>query len=142
MRTLLRTALLGLCMNVSVLFAAASGDEILGTWVTDSGESKVEIVKNGQIYAGKIVSLREPERDGKPVHDANNKNAALRERPLLGLEILSGFKHTSNGLWTGGTAYSPRKGESYPAELSVTKDNQLDVKVKDGIITKHVFWTR
>ena len=142
MRTLLWTALLGLCMNASALLAATNGDAILGTWVTDSGESKVEIVKNGQIYAGKIVSLREPERDGKPAHDANNKNAALRERPLLGLEILSGFKHTSPGLWTGGTAYSPRKGEAYAAELSVTKDNKLDVKVKDGILAKHVFWTR
>jgi uncharacterized protein (DUF2147 family) len=141
MRTLLWTALLGLCMNAPLL-AATNGDEILGSWVTDSGESKVEIVRNGAIYSGKIVQLKEPERDGKPVHDVNNKNAALRERPLLGLEILSGFKRTSNGLWTGGTAYSPRKGEAYPAELSVTKDNTLDVKVKDGIITKHVFWTR
>ena len=142
MRTLLWIAILSLCTSATALHAATNGDEILGTWVTDSGESKVEIVKNGQIYTGKIVSLREPERDGKPVRDANNTNTALRERPLLGLEILSGFKHTSNGLWTGGTAYSPRRGETYPAELSVTKDNRLDVKVKDGIFTKHVFWTR
>ena len=142
MRALPWTALLlGLYMNSSLL-AATNGDEILGTWITDSGESKVEIVRNGAIYSGKIVQLEEPEREGKPVHDVNNTNAALRERPLLGLEVLSGFKRASNSVWSGGTAYSPRKGEAYPAELTVTKDNKLDVKVKDGIITKHVLWTR
>jgi hypothetical protein len=32
-----------------------SGDEILGNWVTDGGESKVEIVRNGDAYSGKIT---------------------------------------------------------------------------------------
>ena len=45
MRTLRWIALLSLCMDAP-LFAATNGDEILDTWVTDSGESKVEIVKN------------------------------------------------------------------------------------------------
>jgi hypothetical protein len=40
MRTLLSTVLLGLCMNASALLAATNGDEILGTWVTDSGEDR------------------------------------------------------------------------------------------------------
>lgn len=122
--------------------ADAAQDAIAGSWLTDGGDSKVEIARSGSSYAGKIVWLKEPERDGKPVHDANNSNAALRDRPIMGMDILSGFTYGSSGVWSGGTIYSPRKGRSYPAELSIGKDGRLDIKVKDGIFSKHVYWTR
>ena len=86
--------------------------------------------------------LKEPDREGKPVHDANNSNASLRDRPIMGVEILSGFTYAASGVWSGGTVYSPRKGRSYPAELSLAKDGRLDIKVKDGIFSKHLYWTR
>jgi uncharacterized protein (DUF2147 family) len=121
---------------------ADSQDAILGTWLTDGGDSKVEITSSASKYAGKIVWLKEPERDGKPARDAHNANAALRDRPILGLEILSGFSYASNGTWAGGTVYAPRRGRSYPAELSVGRDGRLDIKVKDGIFSKTVYWTR
>ncbi len=122
--------------------AADAQDAILGTWLTDGGDSRVEIARSGSRYAGKIVWLKEPERDGKPVRDANNSDAALRDRPVMGLEVLSSFTYASNGVWSGGTAYAPRKGRSYPAELSLTRDGRLDIKVKDGIFSKHLYWTR
>jgi uncharacterized protein (DUF2147 family) len=122
--------------------ADAQQDAIVGTWLTDDGDSKVEISRGGTSYVGKIVWLKEPERDGKPVHDAKNRDAALRNRPIMGLDVLSGFTYASNGVWSGGSAYAPRRGRSYPAELSLTKDGRLDIKVKDGIFTKHQYWTR
>jgi uncharacterized protein (DUF2147 family) len=45
-------------------------------------------------------------------------------------------------MWSGGTVYSPRRGRSYPAEITLAKDGRLDVKVKDGILSKHLYWTR
>lgn len=122
--------------------AADAQDAIVGTWLSDGGDSRVEITRSGPKFIGKIVWLQEPERDGKPVRDANNSDAVLRDRPIMGLEILSGFTYASNGVWSGGTAYAPRKGHSYPAELSVTRDGRLDIKVKDGMFTKHLYWTR
>jgi len=122
--------------------ADSGTDAILGTWLTDGGDSKVEIVRSGSQYAGKVVWLKEPERDGKPVRDVNNGTAALRDRPVMGLEVLTGFSYASNGVWSGGSVYSPRKGRSYPAELSLTRDGRLDLKVKDGIFSKHVYWSR
>lgn len=120
----------------------AAQDAIAGTWLTEGADSKVQISRSGASYGGKIVWLKEPEREGKPVHDANNSDASLRDRPIMGLEILSGFTYGSGGVWSGGTVYSPRKGRSYPAELSVAKDGRLDIKVKDGIFSKHLYWTR
>ena len=122
--------------------AADSQESIVGTWLTDDGDSKVEIVRSDSKYVGKVVWLKHPERDGKPVRDRHNTDAALRDRPIMGLEILRGFSYTPNGTWTGGTVYSPRRGRSYPAEISIDKDGRLDLKVKAGFFSKHVYWTR
>lgn len=138
---------LGVCALVAGATFPATGwsaaeDAIVGMWLTEDADSKVQITRSGSAYAGKIVWLKEPERAGKPLQDANNANAALRGRPIMGLEILSGFSYGSDAMWTGGTVYSPRKGRGYPAQLSLTQDGRLDIKVKDGIFSKHLYWTR
>ena len=125
---------------------AAAADAILGTWLTDDGASKVEVTASkaadgSSVYGGKISWLKEPTRDGKPLRDANNADAALRERPILGLPILAGFKASGSG-WSGGTVYSPRAGKSYPAELSIAADGRLQLKVNAGILSKTDYWTR
>jgi uncharacterized protein (DUF2147 family) len=125
---------------------AASADAILGTWLTDDGASKVEVTAGkaadgSSIYGGKISWLKEPTRDGKPLRDANNADAALRERPILGLPILAGFKASDSG-WSGGKVYSPRAGKSYPAELSIAADGRLQLKVDAGILSRTDYWTR
>ena len=122
--------------------SATGADAIVGTWLTDAGDSKVDIVATSGVYAGKVVWLKQATRDGQPLHDANNSDAALRDRPIMGLEILSGFKAATGGTWAGGTAYSPRTGKHYPAALSLTPDGRLRVDVKAGIVSKTVYWTR
>jgi uncharacterized protein (DUF2147 family) len=144
--TAVRIVAVGGCA-MTLLFPAparadAAQDAIAGTWLTEGGDSKVEISRSGTSYGGMVVWLKEPDREGKPLHDVNNSNASLRDRPIMGLEILTGFTHESSGVWSGGTVYSPRKGRSYPAELSIAKDGRLDIKVKDGIFFKHLYWTR
>jgi uncharacterized protein (DUF2147 family) len=140
------------CLVIAALLVqaaavAAAPDAILGTWLTEAGGSKVEITAaqaadGSTVYAGKVVWLAEPTRDGKPVHDVNNGDASLRARPILGLEILSGFEPNAGGAWTGGTMYAPRKGESYPASLTLAPDGRLQIEVKAGFVSKTVHWTR
>jgi uncharacterized protein (DUF2147 family) len=127
--------------------AAAPQDAIVGTWLTADGDSKADITATqaadgSTVYAGRVVWLEQSARDGKPVHDANNSDASLRARPILGLEILSGFEVAAAGGWSGGTMYSPRNGRSYPAELSLAPDGRLQIKVKAGFVSKTVYWTR
>ena len=128
--------------------SATAQEALTGTWLTDEGDSKVEIgaalaaAGGAATYAGKVVWLKEPLRDGKPLRDANNSDAALRGRPIMGLEILSGFKPAADGGLTGGTVYSPRAGKSYPGEISLTADGRMQLKVKAGLVSKTVYWTR
>jgi uncharacterized protein (DUF2147 family) len=126
--------------------AAAGADAIVGAWLTDGGASKVEIAASqagdgSTVYGGKVVWLKEPTRDGKPVVDANNADPAQRGRPILGLPILQGFK-AAGGVWTGGTVYAPRAGKSYPAELSIAPDGRLELKVQAGLLSRTDHWTR
>jgi uncharacterized protein (DUF2147 family) len=128
------------------LARAAPADAIAGTWLTEDGASKVEVssakASDGNVvFGGKVVWLKEPMRDGKPLLDANNLNAALRGRPILGLPILLGFKATDSG-WSGGMVYSPRAGKSFPADLELTGDGRLQLKVKAGLLSRVDYWTR
>jgi uncharacterized protein (DUF2147 family) len=125
---------------------AAPPDAILGTWLTDDGASRVQVTAaraadGSSVYAGRVVWLKEPSRDGKPLRDANNADASQRERPILGLPILDGFKAADGG-WSAGTVYSPRAGKSYPAELSIAADGRLQLKVNAGLLSKTDYWTR
>ena len=79
-------------------------------------------------------SAASPTRDGVAVHDANNPDAALRGRPILGLEILAGFKAAPGGGWVC--------GKRHPATLSLTADGRLQLEVKAGLLSKTVYWTR
>ena len=129
------------CVVWTSTLTQAQNEAIVGTWLTDAADSKIEIAKNADAYAGKVVWLKQPERNGKPAIDAKNEDPAQRSRPIMGLPILSGISAAGNGLWRG-TLYSPQKGRSYPVELSVAKDGRLDLKVKSGMLSKHVLWTR
>ena len=148
----LNRALGGFVVAIAMTFtqfgqAAAPQDGIVGTWLTEDGGSKVDVVASkaadgGTSYSGRVSWLKDPMRDGKPVRDGNNDDAALRDRPILGLEILSGFKATGAGTWGGGMLYSPRRGESFPADIALLADGSLELKVKAGLMTRTVRWTR
>jgi uncharacterized protein (DUF2147 family) len=134
------------CLLCATALQAAPADAIVGTWLTDDGSSKVEVTAakaadGSNLYGGKVVWLKEPVRDGKPLRDVNNADAAQRERPIIGLPILAGFKAAGGG-WSGGTVYSPRAGKSYPAELSIGADGRLQLKVNAGPLSKTDYWTR
>lgn len=145
LRSLVGVGALWLALFPTALRAAAP-DAIVGTWLTDDGASKVEVTATkasdgSSIYNGKLTWLKEATRDGQPLRDANNADAAQRGRPILGIAILSGFKPVAGG-WSGGTVYSPRAGKSFPAELSIAPDGRLELKVKAGLLSKTDYWTR
>lgn len=148
-----RKRLLGICLLAILALrpgpggAAGAPDALTGTWLTADADSKVEIAArraaDGRtLYDGKVVWLATPTRNGQPVHDEKNGDPALRARPILGLEVLSGFEAGPNGVWSGGTMYAPRKGRSFEALLSLAQDGRLQIDVKAGLLSETIYWTR
>ena len=136
---------------VMILFgiaAFAQEGRVLGYWLTEEGQSQIEIYKKGDYqYYGKIVWLDEPfEEDGSAKLDDENPDRALRSRPLLGLEILKGFSYdASKGEWSGGTIYDPENGRTYSAYMRLDGNNTLRMRgyvMGMRFLGRSTHWTR
>ncbi len=122
-----------------------SADDILGTWVVEEdGEDveKIEIYKSGEKYFGKIVWLKEEETTGENVLDKKNKNKALRNRPLLGLEVLKGYIFDGKDSWHDGEFYAYRKGRTVSPKLTLLDSLNLRIQVKILFVKKSFIWKR
>ncbi len=90
--------------------AGAGGDAVFGFWLIESQHAIIEIAPCGEKACGNIVWLSEPlDDDGHPKPDHNDDDE-LRGRPLCGIGLISGFRNTVSGVWSGGSIYNPREG--------------------------------
>jgi uncharacterized protein (DUF2147 family) len=121
--------------------AAKGADAILGTWWTEDSISKVKIVDSAGTFSAAVTWVPNGP-DGKPPVDAKNSDAALRNRPILGITILSGFTYAGNGVWDHGQIYAPMKGKDFDGQLTLDADGRLQVKGKLGPVSKTVTWVR
>lgn len=122
-------------LSLSYAQTSKSADDILGIWLTGSGKAKVEILKNGNTYQGKIVWLKEsidPETR-QPKKDDNNPNKAYKNRPLLGLINIWGFKYEGGDTWENGHVYDPQNGKQYKCIMTLKDKNTLVVRGYIGI---------
>jgi uncharacterized protein (DUF2147 family) len=136
-----------LTLVVLMLFATcawAQKSSPLGVWTNEDGKAKFEIYKCGNKLCGKIVSLREPDRNGKPKMDDNNPNKSMRNRPLMGLEFLKGFQYDGDNKWDEGTIYDPESGKTYSCYMKLISKDKMEVKGYIGIslIGRAQTWTR
>lgn len=127
----------------SIFFTGASNADPIGVWLTPAGNSHIEIQLCGEKLCGKIVWFTEPHNaDGTLKLDEKNKNGALRTRPLLGLELMSGFTKTGDGKWTKGRIYNPEDGQTYRSKLEVKDQDTLNVSGCVLVFCKAQIWTR
>ena len=110
-----------------------TGDRILGIWLNEDKDAKVEIYKSGNQYFGKLIWGKEMyEADGKTSRkDVENKDPKLRARNLKDLIMLSGFAYHDD-VWDGGEIYDPRNGSTYSCTLKL-KGSNLDIRGYIGI---------
>ncbi|HEU5018008.1 MAG TPA: DUF2147 domain-containing protein [Pseudolabrys sp.] len=111
-------AVLGLCIGLwsSVALAGAP----LGLWVSQEGDVKVRLSDCGGKLCGHVVWLREANdpRTGALKTDKLNPDPAKRSRPLIGLEVATGFVPNGPQRWSG-TIYNADDGHVYRANLIV-----------------------
>jgi uncharacterized protein (DUF2147 family) len=124
---------------------AAAPDRAIGEWLDGTGRAGITIAHCGTGLCGRITWLKIP-RDsrGAPKRDLRNADTALRDRPLCGLEILSGLTPAGDDAWSGGTIYDPQNGKTYSATLRLGPDGTLNVRGYVGIALfgRSETWTR
>ena len=142
-RSLHSMLLILLCLAIAPAGAQAQPDPIEHTWYNEAKTGKVHIYKavDGKFY-GKLVWLKEPDRDGKPKLDINNPDKAKRNQPTLGLVLLRGFKKINPHLYDDGTIYDPKNGKTYDCTIKLNGD-KLEVRgyIMISLIGRSETWT-
>lgn len=114
---------------------------IEGIWLTEEGNSKIEIYQKGDKYFGKIVWLgKSTDRKGNPIIDRNNPDKNLRKRQVLGIDMLQDFSYQNNK-WQG-KLYAPKRGLTMDAEFVAKEDDKLEVYISYQGFTRQQIWTR
>ena len=132
--------LTGLLLGEAV---TASPTDIAGTWLSGDGDGLIEIRVDGTAIAGRILGSPRPDPQ-RPKTDTLNPDPDLRDRPLIGLNIFSGFTYDGDGKWSGGFIYDPNSGKTYRGKLRLVVTNTLEVRGFIGIslIGRTETWTR
>jgi uncharacterized protein (DUF2147 family) len=133
--------------------AQSKADKIVGYYLTYDDEtgaekSQVQIFKatNGKYY-GKIVWLKEPNKNGKPKVDDKNPEAKLQSRPIMGLQILKEFTYnSSDNEWSDGSIYNPSSGKTYNCYMNFESATRLKIRGYIGAswmgLGKTAYWTK
>ena len=120
-------------------FAAAFAQDVVGKWKLSDGTAIVEVYKDGDVFNGKIVWLKNPtEPNGGPAVDKNNPDAKLRSRQLIGLNMLSNLK-AKDGEYSGAMTQLPGAKPAY-SELIGDGSYENPFRCADGVVTGYDFY--
>lgn len=98
-------------------FARASAEAVSGYWLTEKRTAVVELSPCDERLCGRIVWMAEPfDESGDLKRDRRNDEAALRDRPWCGMQVIDGLTRDEDGRWTG-EFYYPKHGRSYQVIL-------------------------
>lgn len=111
---------------LAIAATGAPTHAVEGRWYTEGNKAIVTVAPCGKLLCGTITWAAPVPATGKSPQDIHNRNPALRTRPLIGIQILSGFK-PSGARWTGGTIYNLTNGKTYSSELALGSDGVLKV---------------
>jgi uncharacterized protein (DUF2147 family) len=123
----MNVARLGISVTVSLLATSPGlADDILGTWLRDSGDEQVKFGPCGDVICGDIVWL-------KPGSDLNAK---------VGKRLFFDMRPSGANSWTGKAASSDT-GSIYSGKMSVEGSTLVTSGcIAGGLICKSANWRR
>ena len=119
---------------------ALAADSIQGDWVTEERDAIIRISQCGKTVCGRIHKYLVTPPNGVGQKDVHNPDRSLRNRTLLGMAILTGFK-PDDDIWRG-RVYDPKSGKTYRSEVSLQSSNRLKMKGCIAFICQGQNWTR
>lgn len=126
-------------------YSVPESNSIEGVWLTGTKKGKVEIYKDHNKYFGKIVWLKNPyNKNGTPKLDVKNPLEKLRDRPILGMLILTNLVESKSSVYSDGKVYDPESGNTYRCTITQVAPNKLEIRGYMGIslIGRTEIWHR
>ena len=121
----MRKMLFAAALTLAASAGAAEQASPYGQWRTPERGGLIEVSQCDGGLCGKILGGT-PGASAAEQLDRNNKNPALRSRPLLGMYIFRGLK-PSGGSWKG-SIYNPNDGGTYSATVTLKSASEMTVK--------------
>lgn len=125
----------GALLSTSVFAVSLNGTQ----WQTiddKTGEKKavIQLTESGGKVSGKIIKVLNKEKA-----DAlcTKCPGSLKNKPVEGLQILSGLKADGNNQWSDGKLVDPESGKTYSGKLTLS-DNGQSLKLR-GFVATPVF---
>ena len=107
------------------LAVPAAAQDVTGTWLRDTGASKVRFTKCGEAVCGTISWLKDA---GGPAK--------------VGQRIFYDMKPASAGKWNG-SAFNPEDGKTYSGTMTLSGDTLTTAGcIMGGLICRSVTWAR
>jgi uncharacterized protein (DUF2147 family) len=121
--------------------------DITGYWLTANKSNIIQFYKEGDVYHGKIVWVRQnKDKNGKPLTDVNNPDKSKRKNPIVGTRMVSNLRYnTKTKTYEGGKAYLPQMGKTFDCKAKLIKNNDaMEVTAMAGLslVSKTLTWTR
>jgi uncharacterized protein (DUF2147 family) len=125
-RNAMATRQIAIAAGMLIAFAApALAQDVSGTWLRDTGASKVRFAKCGEAMCGTISWLKDTSGPAK-----------------LGQRIFYDMKPNGAGKWSG-SAFNPEDGKTYSGTMSLAGDTLTTAGcVFGGMICRTVKWSR
>lgn len=110
-----------------------NGDRIIGKWMANEDNNViVQVYNSGSEFRAKIVWFDDSDDKARPMAtrcDTKNPDKNLRNRKLIGLDVLRGLTYNADeDEWQDGHIYDPSSGKEYCAKVWVNSDGFLKVR--------------
>ena len=135
----MRSALLAIALSLLAAPAWAAPN-VSGNWLTEDRSAIISVAPCGRQMCGSIAKIL-VNRPGAPWTDSHNPDPALRNRPVLGMRIVSGLNPSADK-WEGGRIYDPKSGKSYKSYIQLNPDGSLKVAGCILFFCQAQRWTR
>ena len=122
-----------------------NSNDIIGIWLNEEKDAKIEIYKSENLFFGKLIWLKEPKHINRKFKtDKNNPNKNLRNEKLLGLKILSNLMwNNKEKEWINGSIYNARDGKTYQVFANLSeKKLKLRGYIGFSLFGKTTIWTK
>lgn len=137
MTRLALSVLAAAALVLTTAVVAQTAEDAFGVWRHPENGSHVEMYKCGENLCAKIVKVIDAQKT-----DDKNPDAAKRNRPVVGLVIISGAKKTGATSWKG-LLYNRADGGTYGGTITVKSRDALDLSGCTAVILcKTLTWTR
>ncbi|PWJ58983.1 uncharacterized protein (DUF2147 family) [Dyadobacter jejuensis] len=122
----------------------SEADKVIGEWINEEKNEIIEIYKNGETYAGKLIWDKSllSRKEKALRRDSQNPDPELRKRSVYKIDVLYRLEF-HDGQWENGKLYDPHSGRTYSCLLKLN-DQLLQIRGYVGIplLGRSSYWKR